>query len=142
MAGEDLFAFGRRERGLRRLLAEQFTAHDAENVRHLLRALAHVEEVASYETVLDEDGKEELIRLLENNEIDIVTFTSSSTVTNFLSLLEGKKTEKLLENVTLASIGPITSDTARDAGLKIGIEADEFTIPGLIDALLKAVDPS
>lgn len=97
---------------------------------------AFVDEIVSYETVLCEDGKDQLISLLENKEIDAVTFTSSSTVSNFMSLLESKDQKEMLENVVVASIGPITSDTARDFGRVPDLEAEEYTIPGLIQSLL------
>ena len=84
----------------------------------------------------DDEGKEELIALLESNEIDAVTFTSSSTVSNFMSMLESKDTKKLLKGVVTASIGPITSDTARSLGIIPAIEAKEYTIQGLVDSLL------
>ena len=97
---------------------------------------AHVDDVAAYETRLNTDGKENLILLLENNEIDVITFTSSSTVSNFMSLLESKDTRKLLKNVVTASIGPITSDTARSLDIEPDIEATEYTIQGLVKSLL------
>jgi len=97
---------------------------------------AQVDEIAAYETRLAADGKDELIRLLELNEIDAVTFTSSSTVSNFMALLEPKDSKKLLKNVAVASIGPITSDTARSFDIEPDIEAKEYTIQGLSDALL------
>jgi len=98
---------------------------------------AKVDEVIAYETLLDDDKKEELVSFLENNEIDAVTFTSSSTVSNFMSQLEDKDVEKLLKNVVTASIGPITSDTARSLNIEPDIEALEYTIPGLVDSLLE-----
>ncbi len=97
---------------------------------------ALVDEVTAYETKLNTDGQQELITLLENNEIDAVTFTSSSTVSNFMSQLESTDAKKLLKDVTIASIGPITSETAEDLGIKPDVEAEEYTIPGLVDALL------
>ncbi len=97
---------------------------------------AKVDDVTAYETRLNADGKENLILLLENNEIDAITFTSSSTVSNFMSLLESKDTRKLLKNVVTASIGPITSDTARSLDIQPDIEAKEYTIQGLINSLL------
>jgi uroporphyrinogen III methyltransferase/synthase len=95
-----------------------------------------VDEVTAYETNLCSESKDELISLLENNEIDAVTFTSSSTVSNFMSLLKGKDTKKLLKNVVTASIGPITSDTAKTLDINPDIEASEYTIGGLTDSLL------
>jgi uroporphyrinogen III methyltransferase/synthase len=80
--------------------------------------------------------KEELINLLQDNKIDAVTFTSSSTVSNFISLLDSKNTGKLLKNIIIASIGPITSKTARSLDIEPEIEAGEYTIQGLVDSLL------
>ncbi len=97
---------------------------------------AKVDDVTAYETRLNADGKENLISLLENNEIDAITFTSSSTVSNFMSLLESKDAKKLLKNVVTASIGPITSDTARSLDIEPDIEAKEYTIQGLVNSLL------
>ena len=115
-----------RAKKARTILPEQLT---------LMGAL--VDEVTAYETRLADEGKEMLIDMLEAGDIDAVTFTSSSTVTNFLTLLEGQNASALLEKVVLASIGPITSDTIRAQGLAPDIEADAFTIDGLIEALLK-----
>jgi len=97
---------------------------------------AQVDDVVAYETRLNSDGKKELISLLEDNEIDAITFTSSSTVSNFMSQLEPKNAKKLLKNVVIASIGPITSDTARSLDIEPDIEAKEFTIQGLVNSLL------
>jgi len=103
----------------------------------LTRMGALVDEVTAYETRLADEGKDLLIDMLKAGDIDAVTFTSSSTVTNFLTLLDGQNAPALLEGVILASIGPITSDTIREKGLSPDIEADSFTIDGLLEALLK-----
>ncbi len=97
---------------------------------------AKVDEVTAYETHLNQEGKKELMELLKNHEIDAVTFTSSSTVSNFMSFFDSEVEKKLLNNIVFASIGPITSDTTRFLGIEPDIEATEFTIPGLIDSLL------
>ncbi len=102
----------------------------------LIKMGARLDEVIAYETLLNTQEKEELISLLENNEIDAITFTSSSTVSNFMSQIESKDAKKLLENVVIASIGPITSDTARSLDIEPDIEAREYTIQGLVDSLL------
>ena len=67
--------------------------------------------------------------------IDVVTFTSSSTVSNLMALLGGDATS--LKGMTLACIGPITAETARDAGLAVDVVAKESTIPGLVNALVE-----
>lgn len=103
-----------------------------------LKALgADVWDVPAYRTVLGNANKEELRRLLHEKAVTAVTFTSSSTVRNFLHLLDGDR--ELLEGVKLYSIGPITSQTARGLGLDIYHEAKEYTIDGLVKALLEGV---
>ncbi len=96
---------------------------------------ARVHEVTAYETRLNADGKKELLTLLKQHEIDVVTFTSSSTVSNFMSLIDPVDRD-LMKRLITASIGPITSDTLRSFGREPDIEAAEYTIQGLVDALL------
>lgn len=102
----------------------------------LSRMGAVVDEVTVYCTHEVKDHAKRLITLLENGKVDIVTFTSSSTVKNFTALLPKDRVSELLKNVTLASIGPITSETAKDLGLNIEITAKTYTIPGLCEAIL------
>ena len=64
----------------------------------------------------------------------VVTFTSSSTVRNFVALLGAAHTS--LDGIRLASIGPVTSSTLRELGLRVDIAAPEFTIPGLVQAIV------
>ncbi|MDO8688725.1 MAG: uroporphyrinogen-III C-methyltransferase [Dehalococcoidia bacterium] len=111
---------------------------------------ALVDEVDAYRTVPAASEAELVRRLLASGEIDVVTFTSSSTVRSFVALLEqGMSNEEqgtgtreralsLLEGVKVACIGPITSKTARELGLQVDIEASEYTIPGLVEALVEA----
>lgn len=99
-----------------------------------LRALgASVDVVTAYETVTALNNKEELLSALQNGQVDMVTFTSSSTVTNLLEALDNNK--DLLKNVTIAAIGPITADTCRKHNLEPAVEAAEFTISGLTEAI-------
>ncbi len=103
----------------------------------LTRMGARVDEIPAYRTRLDEGRGPELLAALRAREVDMVTFTSSSTVRNFLALLpEGERSE-LMEGVTVASIGPITSDTARDLGFQVHVTASSFTIDGLCEAILR-----
>ncbi|MFA5802594.1 MAG: uroporphyrinogen-III C-methyltransferase [Thermoleophilia bacterium] len=107
----------------------------------LAEAGAEVEVVTAYETILDDSGAEDMKDMLMSGEIDIITFTSSSTVKNFVQLLDGFDFSALPANVTIASIGPVTADTARDLGLNVDLEADEYTIPGLVRALVAGIRP-
>jgi uroporphyrinogen-III synthase len=66
----------------------------------------------------------------------LVTFTSSSTVRNFVALLGERES---LEGIRLASIGPVTSSTLRELGLPVDLQAKQFTIPGLVKAIVRAM---
>ena len=94
---------------------------------------AEVNVVTAYETVADCEDKDELVELLESGEASVVTFTSSSTVTNLLEVLGDKK--GLLNKAALASIGPVTSATLEKNGFKASITAAEYTIDGLMTAI-------
>jgi uroporphyrinogen III methyltransferase / synthase len=102
----------------------------------LTRMGATVDEVTAYETRQVADNATDLIDRLDAGTIDMVTFTSSSTVKNFYRMLPPDRAGRLMKGVTVASIGPITSQTARDLGLSVTIEAETYTIPGLIQAIL------
>ncbi len=76
---------------------------------------------------------------LEGKQIDMVTFTSSSTVRNFLEMLDIKDDEefkRLLGDVKIAVIGPITAKTALAKGLKIDVQPATYTIPAMVDAIV------
>lgn len=96
---------------------------------------ARVDEVALYDTVSVPASADEVEAALS---ADVLTFTSSSTVRNFMGLL-GDDGRRRAAGCRVVSIGPITSDTAREEGLSVHREAEEFTIPGLIAALLADV---
>ena len=64
----------------------------------------------------------------------MITFTSSSTVKNFVQMLGVRRPK--LDGVLMSSIGPVTSATMREHGLKVDIAAEEFTIPGLVAAIV------
>ena len=70
---------------------------------------------------------------MESGEASLVTFTSSSTVTNLLDVLGDKK--DLLNKVALAAIGPVTAETLEKHGLKPAVSAAEYTIDGLMTAI-------
>lgn len=118
--------------GSRILLAR---AAEARNVLpdSLKQAGMDVNVVPVYRTEADCENKDELLTALRDKSVDCITFTSSSTVTNLLQALDGDK--GLLEGVTLASIGPITSKTLENNGLKADITAKTYTIDGLVKAL-------
>jgi len=105
----------------------------------LRKTAAQVNVVEAYETHVPSDAKAKLNRLFANTATrpHIVTFTSSSTATNFLDLLEKEHYDGLRE-IKLASIGPVTSATLAKAGFKPRIEAKEYTMEGLARAIVEA----
>jgi len=94
---------------------------------------AKPEAVTAYFTELPAGGIEKGKAMLLNGQIDIITFTSSSTVTNLLKVLDGDLSA--LGKAKTACIGPITAATAKEAGLMVDIMAREQTIQGLVDAI-------
>jgi uroporphyrinogen III methyltransferase / synthase len=102
----------------------------------LQRMGARVDEVAVYRTLTSDHNADLLLHHLANQSVDVVTFTSSSTVRNFHALLPADQREALMQGVTIASIGPVTADTAATLGYHVDIIAATYTIPGLCDAIL------
>lgn len=104
---------------------------------------AVVDEIVAYDTINGSGDSRVIKEMLENRRLDAVTFTSSSTVRNFVSMLQDsqegvefkKDVSSMLEGVVVACIGPITADTARTLGLTVDVVAQSFTIDGLVEAL-------
>ena len=96
---------------------------------------AIVNNIDIYKTELPDNSSDELRSLLKNKKIDMMTFTSSSTAKNFVKLL-GEENLDLIKDIETASIGAITSDTAQALGIEIDIQAKEYTIDGLVNAVL------
>jgi len=98
-----------------------------------------VDELPVYETTLSDEGTDEALELLKDGKLSAATFTSSSTVTNLLELLRRSGWERpaeALAGVPVFCIGPVTAETAKEAGIAVAAEAEEATIDGLIDALV------
>ncbi len=110
----------------------------------LRAAGAHVDVIEAYETVAPEKSRARLRLLLKSaaRRPHIVTFTSSSSVRNFAELLGISAAARLrsgpLKHVQFASIGPVTSATLRELQMPVAIEAREFTMGGLIRAIVLA----
>jgi uroporphyrinogen-III synthase len=127
--------------GQRVLLVRAAVARDV-IPRELRKMGATVDVVEAYQTVVPESSKKKLQSVMKDPERrpQVVTFTSSSTVRNFIELLGGRgrppHTSNLLQGVRFASIGPITSATLREFGLPVHVEAEEYTIAGLTRAIL------
>ena len=135
----------RRVKGKRVLLVRAKIARDV-IPRELRKAGAEVDVVEAYETVAPKSSEKRLRALLANKTLrpHAITFTSSSTVKNFVELLGLRSARAVLKKparyhgVHTASIGPVTSATLREFGLPVDIEAKEYTIPGLVAAIVEA----
>ena len=97
---------------------------------------ALVDEVTSYYTKEVPDSADLLLKRLKEGTIDLITFTSSSTVKNLKAILPDNIFDSQMKNITIACIGPITADTAKSLGFEVHIVANSFTIPGLCEAIL------
>ena len=140
-------------KGKRVLLVRAKVARDVIPTE-LRRAGAHVDVVEAYETVVPRSSRRRLQAALKNpkKRPHVVTFTSSSTVRNFVELLGSReivskpavrgrvaRSHLSLDCVRMASIGPVTSATLRELGLSVDIVAKEYTIPGLVEAIVRAL---
>jgi uroporphyrinogen-III synthase len=105
----------------------------------LRKAGATVDVVDAYQTVVPASSSEalQLVFAAPSRLPDAVTFTSSSTVTNFFRLLHEANVAPWPAAMAAASIGPITSQTLRHHGIEPAVEAAEYTIPGLVEALCR-----
>lgn len=122
LAGKSIMLF--RAEGARQVLPEM-----------LRQAGGRVDIIEAYraEPPSEQDAAH-LRSILENGELDVATFTSSSTVKNTIEML-GDGAIESLSDLTIASIGPITTDTALKYGLRVDVTASEYTIDGLVKAL-------
>lgn len=98
---------------------------------------AKVSVVEAYETVISEKDISELCNLFEEKMIDMVTFTSSSTVNNFFSRFEEDNLKKLFTNVKFACIGPVTGKTLMEYGFKTDVMPPRYTIKDMAEAIIE-----
>jgi uroporphyrinogen-III synthase len=104
--------------------------------KELRKMGARVDLIEAYETRVPERAAQKLQQIFSNpaTRPQVVTFTSSSTAANFLDLM-GEEMKESLRAVCLASIGPVTSATLSKAGFKPAVEAREYTMDGLVQAI-------
>ncbi|MGF1590729.1 MAG: uroporphyrinogen-III C-methyltransferase [Pleurocapsa sp.] len=120
--------FPRVETGGREILVQELTSQGASVI-----------EVAAYQSKSPEQIDRQAWQALKHHQIDVITFASSKTVKNFVQLLQQKvslaEIKLILANVCIASIGPQTSKTCRELLGRIDLEADEYTLEGLTEAI-------
>jgi uroporphyrinogen III methyltransferase / synthase len=108
----------------------------------LRNAGAVVTDVVAYRTILEDaqqDDGPDVYRMLLDDEIDIVTFTSPSAVRNFASIYGKEQTIDLLSRTIVATIGPVTTEAATQLGLRVTVQPASSTIAGLVDAIVAHV---
>jgi uroporphyrinogen-III synthase len=139
-------------KGKRVLLVRAKVARDV-IPRELRKVGAHVDVVEAYETVVPQSSRARLLATLKNRKKrpHVITFTSSSTVRNFMNLVGPRGAAELLpafrgrgrpgHTILMASIGPVTTSTLREQDLPVDIAAKEFTITGLVEAIEQAFAP-
>jgi len=125
-------------RGLRFLIPRAQVARDAlpEGLRRLG---AHVDAVEAYQTVKPDIQADEIIRLFTEASIDVITFTSSSTVSNLAELIEPADLGDLLANTLVACIGPVTAETAATLGLKRIIQPERYNARELVECIVREI---
>lgn len=98
---------------------------------------ADVTVATAYENVRPAGDLDRVQRLFEEKKITVVTFTSSSTVHNFVEILGQKEYKRAMTGVKVACIGPVTAKTAEEYGMKTDIMPKEYTIPALVESIVR-----
>ena len=119
----------------RRVLLARAAGARAVLPERLAAAGAAVDDVPLYRIALPDDAARARAVLEAEARPDLITFTSSSTVTNFARLFPGRPLAEVLRGVAVGCIGPVTAATARDLGLEVDIEPAEYTIPAFAAAI-------
>jgi uroporphyrinogen III methyltransferase/synthase len=113
----------------REVLADELRRHGAE-----------ITEVVAYRTVgtdADREGEPDIYRMLLERRIDVVTFTSASAVRHFVRIVGAEPAADLLATTAVAAIGPVTADAAALHNIRPTIVPQSYTIPALVDAIVR-----
>nr|WP_281393971.1 uroporphyrinogen-III synthase [Texcoconibacillus texcoconensis] len=134
--GEDL-ANGLKSKvspGERVLFAKgQLASDTVESILH--KARVDVDAVDVYETFPNESSRDQLQSLVEDNQLDALTFTSPSTVETFVSFINDELWEEKAKFLPVYTIGPVTGKTAREHGFRYVTMAREYTVRGLVETV-------
>ena len=110
----------------RAILPQELRAHGAQ-----------VDEIATYQTIRPVNRDDVFCDMLRSGQIDLITFTSSSTVRNFMDVLSEEDVPALLGNTRIGCIGPITAATAQEHGLTVALQPSDYTIPAFADSIVQ-----
>lgn len=129
-----IVALGGEDLGGQRVLIPRAEAARRELIDGLAGLGARVSELTLYRAARPQRPARDLVERVHRGEVDVATFASSSTVRNLAALLGDLSP---LGRATIASIGPVTSATIREHGLEVDIEAEEHSVPGLVEAVCR-----
>ena len=111
----------------------------------LRHAGADVHDVIAYRTIPVQSKRHDVHTMLIEKQIDVITFTSASTVRNFVAMVGGGSVPELLTHTLIAAIGPVTADAARSLGMNVAIVPKKHTVSALVEAIaayFKITDPT
>ncbi|WP_066257963.1 uroporphyrinogen-III synthase [Neobacillus drentensis] len=106
----------------------------------LTKAGAHVDEVVIYETYMPDESRIKLARMLADQQLDILTFTSPSTVDHFMAVVKEYRLDAHLKNCIIGCIGPVTEKKLRAYGLTVHASPEEYTVKEMINSTIAYLD--
>jgi uroporphyrinogen III methyltransferase/synthase len=127
---------GKALKGTRILIPRAKVARDV-LPEELRKQGAQVDIVEAYQTVIPDSGRERLLGLIGERTMDLIVFTSSSTVSNLAEMVKPDSLSSFLRKTAVAAIGPITAKTAVELGLQVEVQPHRYSIPSLVEAILK-----
>ncbi len=100
---------------------------------------ALVEELIIYETYLPEDSRDKLVQMLSEERLDILTFTSPSTIDHFMKIVEEHHLRHKLEHCLIACIGPVSKRKAEKWGLKVHATPEKYTVEEMLKSIAQYI---
>ncbi|MBT2693072.1 uroporphyrinogen-III synthase [Bacillus sp. ISL-55] len=101
---------------------------------------AIVNEVIIYETYLPEESRDKLVKMLKEESLDILTFTSPSTIDHFMKIVEDHNLDGKLEHCIVACIGPVSKRKAEQRGLKVHAMPEKYTVEEMLNSIAKYIN--
>lgn len=106
----------------------------------LIKNGAHVDEIVIYETYMPEESREKLAKMLAEDELDILLFTSPSTVDHFMSVVTEYKLDSHLERCVVGCIGPVTEKKLKMYGFSVHASPNEYTVKEMIQSTIEFLE--
>jgi uroporphyrinogen-III synthase len=97
---------------------------------------AIVDEIVVYETHLPQDSKNKLIDVISQNQLDILTFTSPSTVDHFMEVIDENELHGKIDKCLIACIGPVTKERIESVGLRVDVIPEIYTVDHMLKEII------